>query len=186
MFDAVAMQPIAQGLLTIDAAGDPLITGDGFSSVSRVTATGDFLLEFDLGTGVEDVGSGSPSIVNGQPVSGGFADGHIGPNGIDPARTIVAMTMRGNSTAPLVPATPGETTISSLTFEFIAPSPGEGATQLRVFLRNTADAPTDPMGAGVPTTAGSGLEILIYSLSSVDNVNQQAFGPLYQSSFKFP
>ena len=32
MYDAVVMQPLAQGLITIDAAGDPIVTGDGFSS----------------------------------------------------------------------------------------------------------------------------------------------------------
>jgi len=186
MYDATVMQPIAQGLLTIDAAGDPVITGEGFASVSRVTGTGDFLIDFDMGTGTSDVGSGSPSVVDGQAVSGIFADGIIGPNGIDPARTIVVLTMRGNSTAPLVPATPGSTTIATLSFEFISPTPGEGATQLRVFLRNAADAATDPMGAGVANVNGSGLEILVWTLASADNVSQQAIGPLYQPSFSFP
>jgi hypothetical protein len=186
MSDAVAMQPIAQGLLTIDAAGDPIITGDGFSSVSRVTALGDFLLDLDLGTGVEDVGSGSPFIVNGQAVPGIFPDGRIGPNGIDPNRTVTSMTMRGNSTDPLDPATPGSTTVASMIFEFVAPSPGEGATQLRIFLRDSTDAATDPMGAGVPTVAGSGVEIMIWSLASVDNVTQQLVGPLFQGAMQFP
>jgi hypothetical protein len=186
MFDATVMQPLAQGLLTIDAAGDPIITGEGFSSVSRVTGTGDFLLDFDLGTGVEDVGSGSPFIVNGQAVPGIYPNGIIGPNGVDPARAQVAMTMRGNSTAPLVPATPGSTTISSMSFEFIAPTPGQGATQLRVFLRNNAAAATDPMGAGVTNVNGSGLEIFVWSLASVDNVTQQLTGPLFQPAMQFP
>ena len=154
--------------------------------MSRVTVAGDFLLDFDLGTGVSDVGSGSPNIVDGQAVAAQFPDGRIGPNGVDPARTFVSLTMRGNSTAPLVPATPGTTTVASLTFEFVAPTPGEGATQLRVLLRNSVDAAVDPMGAGVPTTAGSGVEILVWTLASADNVNQQAVGPLYQAAFKFP
>jgi hypothetical protein len=101
-------------------------------------------------------------------------------------RTQVEFTMRGNSTAPLVPATPGSTTISSMSFEFIVPTPGQGATQLHVFLRNTVDAATDPMGAGVPTTAGSGLEIFVWSLASVDNAAQQLTGPLFQPAMQFP
>ena len=58
-YAAAPLQPIAQALLTIDAAGNPQITGRGFSSVVRASAfPGDFLLTIDEGTGVADIGSG--------------------------------------------------------------------------------------------------------------------------------
>jgi len=180
MYDASTLVPIAEALLTIDAAGDPQIIGNGFSAVARGPGNGNFLLTFDTGTGVEDVGSGSPIVVDGQAVPGGFAQRQIGPNGLDPRLARAAITVRGGTTAP------GSTTLASQTAEFVVGAPGAGALTLQVVVRNAADAAIDPMGAGVPNAAGSGLEIMVWSFATPDDVTVQQIGPLFQSSMQFP
>lgn len=182
-YAAVPLQPIADALLTINAAGNPVITGRGFSSVARPAGSpiGDFVLTFDEGIGVSDIGSGNTSIVDGSPVPGfGYTDGRVGPNGIDPRFARVNVTMRGGTTAP------GTTTISSRIATFIT-TPGSGALQLEITLRNTANAVTDPMGAGVPNADGSGVEIMVWNGNAgPDNAAAQLVGPLFQGAMKFP
>jgi hypothetical protein len=179
-YAAVPVQPIAQALLTIDAAGDPQISGRGFSSVTRATGVGDFLLTFAQGIGVADIGSGSVSVVNGSAVPGfGFTDGRSGPNGLNPRFARVSTMMRAGTTAP------GATLIVSRMATFTS-VPGQGATQLRMTLRNVANALTDPMGAGAPNATGGGLEIMVWSTSIPDDNAQKLVGPLFQGAMQFP
>lgn len=175
-YAAATVQVIAEGLLTIDAAGNPQITGQGFAAVARASVNpGDFTLDLEEGTGVADVSSGT--IVN-RPGTGGFPDGRVGPNGVDTRLLRVEMTMRGGTTAP------GSTTIADLSVGFIAAA---GTTQLRIALGTALDAPTDPMGAGAPNAAGGGLEIIVfYGNATPDSFTQQAFGPAYQPALTFP
>ncbi len=168
-YAAVYAQPVAQALLTIDAAGNPQIAGRGFSDVTRDPATGGFLLTFDQGTGVADVGSGPD-----------FTVGIIGPNGLDPACARVAMTMRGGTTAP------GTTTINSLTATVVPGTPGMGGTQLSV-VTSIIDTPNDPMGHGVPNANGGGLEIMVWNGCGPENAAPAALvGPLFQGAMQFP
>jgi hypothetical protein len=168
-YAAVPVQPIADALLTINAAGNPVITGRGFSSVVRASVTGDFLLTFDDGIGVDDVGSGPD-----------FTVGIIGPNGIDPRFARVSVTMRGGTTAP------GVTTISERIVTFIV-MPGSGALQIQLTLRNAANAVTDPMGAGVPNADGGGVEIMVWNGNAGSDIAQaQLVGPLFQGAMQFP
>lgn len=179
-YAAVPIQPIAQALLTIDAAGDPQLTGHGFSVVSRVTGVGDFLLTFAQGMGVADIGSGSVPIINGSPVPGfGFTDGRNGPNGLNPRFARVSTMARAGTTAP------GTTTIVSRMATFTS-VPGSGATQLRLTLRDVANALVDPMGAGAPSATGGGLEIMVWSTSVPDDAAQKLVGPLFQGAMQFP
>ena len=174
-YAAAAIEIVAEGLLTIDVAGNPVITGRGFSSVVRVAPTGDFLFTFDEGVIAADVGSGS--IVNRPGF--GAPDGRVGPNGIDPRSVRVALTMRSGTTMP------GTTTIAD---KSVAISTGPGGTQLRVGLGNIADAPTDPMGAGAPNAAGGGLEIIVFygNAGMPFDFSQQLVGPAYQPAMTFP
>jgi hypothetical protein len=169
-YAAVPVQPIAHALLTINAAGNPVITGRGFSNVTRgVGPIGDFILTMDEGVGAADVGSGS-----------GFTIGVIGPNGIDPRFARVSITMRGGTGAP------GTTTISSRIASLMS-TPGEGAIQLGITLRNTVNALTDPMGSGVPDPAGSGAEIIVWNGNAgPDNAQAVLVGPLFQGAMQFP
>lgn len=169
-YAAVPVQPIAQALLTIDAAGNPQITGRGFSSVVRASgAAGDFLLTMDEGTGAADVGSGD-----------GFTIGVIGPNGLDPRFVRVVGTVRGGTTPP------GGTDISQRSVS-ITSVPGEGATQIRMTLTTNLDAAADPMGAGVPNAHGSGLEIMVWNGNAgPDNAQAVIVGPLFQGAMQFP
>lgn len=175
-YAAATVQVIAEGLLTIDAAGNPQITGQGFASVARASVNaGDFLLDLEEGTGVADINSGT--IVN-RPGTGGLPDGRIGPNGLDTRLLRVMMTMRGGTTAP------GSTTISDMSVGFIA---APGTTQIRIALGDPLDLPTDPMGAGAPNADGGGLEIIVfYGNAMPDSFTQQAFGPAYQPAMTFP
>jgi hypothetical protein len=176
-YAATPLQPVAQALLTIDAAGNPQLTGRGFSTVVRASVNpGDFLLTMDEGTGIADIGSGE---LIGQPGLG-FATGIIGPNGLDPRFARISLTMRGGTTAP------GITTIQDRTVT-ITSVPGEGATQIHVALRNTGNAPTDPMGFGVPNANGSGLEIMVWNGNAgPDNAQAQLVGPIFQGVIQFP
>jgi len=177
-YAAVPLQPIADALLTINAAGNPVITGRGFSSVARPVGSpiGDFILTLDSGTGVSDIGSGS---LVGEP-GFGFPDGFVGPNGLDPRFARVSVTMRGGTTAP------GTTTISTRIATFIT-TPGSGALQIQITLRNTANAVTDPMGAGVANADGSGVEIMVWNGNAgPDNATAQLVGPLFQGAMQFP
>jgi hypothetical protein len=174
------LQPVAQALLTIDTAGDPVIVGQGFASVERgATPAGDFILTLDSGTDVADVGSGT---LVGEP-GFGYSDGVVGPNGLDPRLSHVALTVRGGTGG----LTLGATILSNLTASFIT-APDTGALQIEI---TTAATPAlggqqDPMGAGVANTAGSGLEIFVWKLAIPDNVNFQASGPLYNPALVFP
>lgn len=174
------IQPIAQALLTIDAAGDPVIVGQGFASVERGAApAGDFLLTMDSGSGAADIGSGS---LVGEP-GFGYPDGRVGPNGLDPRFAHVVLTVRGGAGG----LTNGATILSNLSASFVN-APDTGALQISI---QTAAVPAlggqqDPMGAGVASIAGSGLEIMVWKLSTPDNVNFQASGPLFQPSRQFP
>ncbi|HYB24722.1 MAG TPA: hypothetical protein VED41_13050 [Solirubrobacteraceae bacterium] len=176
-YAAVPVQPIAQALLTIDAAGNPQLTGQGFSSVVRASVNpGDFLLTLDEGTSVADVGSGG---VVDQP-GFGYSTGIVGPNGLDPRFVRVSITIRGGTTAP------GLTDISDRTAS-ITSVPGEGVTQIRVALATALDVPTDPMGAGVPNAHGSGMEIMIWNGNAgPDNAQAVLVGPLFQGAMQFP
>jgi len=170
-YAAAPVQPIASALLTIDAAGNPQVTGRGFSAVTRSVpaSLGDFLLTMDEGIGAADIGSGPD-----------FTVGVIGPNGLDPACVRVGLTMRGGTTAP------GVTTISARSVT-ITSTPGEGATQIRVTLRNTGNALTDPMGPGAPNADGSGLEIMLWNgCPTPDDAQAQLVGPLFQGAMQFP
>lgn len=169
-YAAVPVQPIAQALLTIDAAGNPQVTGRGFSGVVRASGfAGDFLLTMDEGTGAADIGSGPD-----------FTVGVIGPNGLDPRFVRVAATIRGGTTAP------GITDISDRSVS-ITSVPGEGATQIRIAIATAADVPTDPMGAGVPNAHGSGLEIMVWNGNAgPDNAQAVIIGPLFQGAMQFP
>jgi hypothetical protein len=180
-YAAVPVQPIAFALLTINAAGNPVITGRGFSSAARASVTGDFLLTFDEGVGVADIGSGNVTTVNGQDVPGfGYPDGQIGPNGMDPNFGRVSVTMRAGTTAP------GTTTISSRIVTWVV-TPGSGALQLQITLRNTANAVTDPMGAGVANADGGGVEIMVWNGNAgPDAAAVQLVGPLFQVAMQFP
>jgi hypothetical protein len=174
------IQPIAQGLLTIDAAGDPVIVGQGFASVERgVAPTGDFLVTLDFGRGVADIGSGNVATEPGF----GYPDGAVGPNGLDPRLASVSLTMRGGTGGILL----GATTISNLSASFVN-APGTGALQISI---QTAAVPAlggqqDPSGAGAADIAGSGLEILVWKLATPDNVTMQVSGPLFQPAMMFP
>jgi hypothetical protein len=176
-YAAAPLQPIAQALLTIDAAGNPQITGRGFSSVVRASAfPGDFLLTIDEGTGVADIGSGG--LVN-EP-GFGYATGFVGPNGLDPRFVRASLTMRGGTTAP------GVTTLSDLSVSFVS-VPGQGVTQIRVSIATALDLPLDPMGFGVPNTDGSGLEIMLWNGNAgPDNAQAALVGPLFQGAMQFP
>jgi hypothetical protein len=169
-YAAVPVQPIAHGLLTINAGGAPVITGRGFASAARTAnPAGDFILAFDQGVGVADIGSGP-----------GFTVGVIGPNGLDPRFIRTSITMRGGTTAP------GLTTISSRIVTFIV-TPGQGVVAVQITLRNTANVLTDPMGAGVANANGSGVEIIIWNGNAgPDNAAASLVGPLFQNAFKFP
>lgn len=177
------IQPIAQALLTIDAAGDPVIVGQGFASVERGTSlTGDFLLTLDSGIGVADIGSGNVTNEAGF----GYPDGSVGPNGLDLRLAHVTLTMRGGTGgAPGLP--PGSTAISNLSASFVT-APGTGALQISI---QTSAAPAlggiqDPSGAGAPNGFGSGLEIMVWKLATPDNVSIQASGPIFQPAMMFP
>src|SRR5271163_1321556 len=166
-YAAVFAQPVAQALLLIDAAGDPFLAGNGFSSVVRDPATGGFILTLQEGTGVADVGSGE-----------GLTVGIIGPNGLDPACARVAMTMRGGTTPP------GVTTINNLSATFIT-TPGSGGTQMRV-ITAIIDAPMDPMGPGGPNANGGGLEIVVWNGCGAESAAPAALvGPLFQGAMQF-
>jgi hypothetical protein len=169
-YAAVPVQPIAQALLTIDAAGNPQLTGRGFSGVVRASAfAGDFLLTLDEGTGAADVGSGE-----------GFTMGIIGPNGLDPRFVRAAITIRGGTTAP------GITDISDRSIS-ITSVPGEGATQIRVAIATATDVSVDPMGFGVPNAHGSGMEIMVWNGNAgPDNAVAVIIGPLFQGAMQFP
>ena len=175
-YAAASLQVIAEGLLTIDAAGDPQITGQGFASVTRASINpGDFRIDLEEGVGVADVSSGS--IVN-VPGTNGYPDGRVGPNGLDTRLLRVAMTMRGGTTAP------GTTTIADMSVGFVAAA---GTTQIRIALGNAFEVPTDPMGFGAPNAAGGGLEIIVfYGNATPDSFTQQLFGPNYQPAMMFP
>lgn len=180
MYDAVDVIPIAQALLTIDTNGDPQVAGAGFATVSRGPGFGNFMLTLDMGTAVGDFGSGSPAIINGQAVQGGYSHREVGPNGLDPRFARAMVTVRGGTTAP------GTTTLTSQSTEFVAGPPGSGSLVLQIVTRDVTDAAIDPMGAGVPNAAGSGIEIMVWSFATPDNVTIQQFGPLFQSSMQFP
>jgi len=169
-YASVPVQPIAQGLLTIDAAGNPQITGRGFSSVVRGSGlVGDFVLTMDEGTGAADVGSGD-----------GFTIGVIGPNGLDPRFVRIGLTVRGGTVPP------GNTDITDRSAA-ITSVPGEGATQLRVALAVDPATPADPMGFGVPNAHGSGLEIMVWNGNAgPDNAQATIVGPLFQGAMQFP
>ena len=169
-YAAVPVQPIAQALLTIDAAGNPQITGRGFSSVVRASGfAGDFLLTMDEGTGAADIGSGPD-----------FTVGIIGPNGLDPRFVRVSVTIRGGTIMP------GTTDISDRSV-VITSVPGEGATQIRIAMASALDAPLDPMGAGVPNAHGSGAEIMVWNGNAgPDNAQAVIVGPLFQGAMQFP
>ena len=108
----------------------------------------------------------------------GYTDGRVGPNGIDPSKTRVALTVRSGTTAP------GSTNISDPS---VALSTGPQGTQLRITTVNVAGALVDPMGAGVPNVAGSGLEIVVfYGNATPDSFSQQLVGPGYQPVMTFP
>jgi hypothetical protein len=174
------MQPVAQGLLTIDAAGDPVIVGQGFALVERGTApAGDFLITLDSGIGVADIGSGN---VANEP-GFGYPDGTVGPNGLDPRLAHVSLTVRGGTGG----LTLGATQLSNLSASFVT-APDTGALQISI---QTSSVPAlggqqDPSGPGAPNINGSGLEIMVWKLATPDNVTQQAFGPLYQNAMQFP
>src|SRR5271157_5485419 len=169
-YAATPIQLLAHGLITIDAAGDPAITGRGFGTIERgVSAQGDFIVTFDEGSIAMDVSSGP--IVN-QPGGNGLPDGRVGPNGLDPRKARIAMTMRGGTTAP------GLTTLSPRSAEVTAIA---GVTTIEVVVVNDADTPTDPMGAGAPNADGGGIEIIVwYGGAAPDDVTQQVVGPLFQ------
>ncbi len=167
-YAAVFSQPIASGLLTIDAAGNPQITGRGFSNVVRDPPTGGFILSLDQGTGAADVGSGE-----------GYTIGIIGPNGLDPMCARVAMTMRGGSTPP------GVTTINNLSATFLS-VPGMGSTQIRV-ITAIIDTASDPMGHGVPSPNGGGVEITVWNGCGPNDAQPATLvGPLFQGAMMFP
>jgi hypothetical protein len=176
-YAAVPVQPIAQALLTIDAAGNPQITGKGFSDVVRASGNpGDFLLTLDEGTAVADIGSGG--IVD-QP-GFGYSTGIVGPNGIDPRFLRVAITIRGGTTAP------GLTDLFDLSV-LITSVPGQGVTQIHVAIATALDVPTDPMGLGVPNAHGSGMEIMVWNGNATpDNAQAELVGPLFQGVMQFP
>jgi len=169
-YAAVPVQMVAQGLITIDAAGNPVVTGRGFSDIARgAPPAGNFILTFDQGTGVMDVGSGP-----------GEASGIIGPLALDPRFARIAMQMRSGTTAP------GTTTLSPRSATFIT-TPGEGAAQIQVVVVDPTDTPTDPMGAGAPNANGGGLEIVVwYGNAGPDDAQQQFVGPLFQGAMQFP
>jgi hypothetical protein len=177
-YAATPLQVIAHGLIAIDAAGDPIVTGRGFSSIERSTGgPGDFTLTFDEGTIASDISSGQ--LIN-QPGGNGLPDGRIGPYAIDPDFARVAMMMRGGTTAP------GSTTLTPRSVAFVS-TPGAGATQIRVVVVDDTDTATDPMGPGAPNASGGGMEIIVwYGGAAPDDVTQQAVGPLYQPAMAFP
>jgi hypothetical protein len=181
-YSAATIQPIAQGLLTIDAAGDPVIVGQGFASVERgVNPAGDFLVTLDSGTVAADINSGAVAGIAGG--GNGIPDGNVGPNGLDPRLAHVTLTMRGGVGGIVQ----GATTISNLSASFVN-APGTGALQISI---QTAATPAlggqvDPSGAGAPNVAGSGLEIMVWKLATPDNVTQQSFGPMYTPVIQFP
>jgi hypothetical protein len=177
-YAATPLQAIAQALIAIDAAGDPIVSGRGFSSIERgASPEGDFILTFDAGVLAADISSGQ--LVN-QPGGNGNSVGTVGPYALDPDFARVAMTMRGGSTAP------GTSTLTPRSTSFIT-TPGQGATQIRVIVVNDADAPTDPMGAGVVNANGGGLELVVwYGGAAPDDVTQQIVGPLFQAALAFP
>lgn len=178
------IQPIAQGLLTIDAAGDPVIVGQGFASVERgVNPAGDFLVNLDSGTIAADINSGPVAGIAG---GGGLPDGFVGPNGLDPRLAHVTLTMRGGTGAAPGLA-PGSTVISNLSASFVV-TPGAGALQIAI---QTSAVPAlggllDPTGAGVANGVGSGLEIMVWKLATPDNVTSVQVGPLFQPAMAFP
>lgn len=174
-YAAAPIQPIAEALLIIDAAGNPQLVGHGFSSVVRVLpGPGRFRITFDEGVVPEDVGSGG--LVN-EP-GFGYTDGRVGPNGVDPNKLRVALTMRSGTTAP------GSTTLADLNASVSVTPQG---IQIDVAIANFLDAPTDPMGAGAPNANGGGLEIIaFYGNATADNFSQQLVGPNYQPVLQFP
>ena len=176
-YAATPLQVLAQGFITIDAAGDPVVTGRGFGTIERgVSPLGDFILTFDEGSIAMDISSGP--IVN-QPGGNGLPDGRVGPNGLDPTKARIAMTMRGGTTAP------GLTTLSPRSVQIT--TTGSGATTIEVVVVNDVDAPTDPMGHGAPNADGGGIEIIIwYGGAAPDDVTQQVVGPLFQPAMVFP
>ena len=174
-YAAAPVQLLADALLVLDAAGVPQIVGRGFSSVARVGGgAGRFILTFDEGVVPEDVGSG---MLVGRP-GFGYTDGRVGPNGIDPSKVRVALTMRSGTTAP------GSTLIADLNAQVAATPQG---TQLEIALADSLDAPLDPTGFGAPNAAGGGLEIVVfYGNATPDSFSQQLVGPAFQPAMKFP
>lgn len=176
-YAATPLQIIAHALVAIDAAGDPIVMGRGFSTIERSGPEGDFTLTFDAGIIAADISSGP--IIN-QPGGNGLPSGRLGPNAIDPRFARAAMMMRGGTTAP------GSTTVVPRSISYIV-TPGAGATQIRVVIVNDMDALTDPMGSGVPNANGGGFEIMVwYGGAAPDDVTQQVVGPLFQPAMAFP
>lgn len=139
-YAAAPIQPIVQGLLTVDPVSHvPTFRGKGVSAVTRVAAGPDILYTLHLDEGLPGNAGElqpGPTIVGPQP----------------DARTLI--NIRGSLTNAIV----GGTSIVATGVTYAQPSPADGGlgAVLLVFT-NAVPAAVDPTGA-----VASGVEIIIW------------------------
>jgi hypothetical protein len=152
-YAAAPIQPIVQGLLTVDPVSlAPTFTGRGVRSVTRTTAAGppaQILYTLFLDPGLPgNAGELQPSL----PISVAFPVGF--PTQPD-ARSLV--TVRGSATN----AIPGSTSIANVGVFYSVPSAGPGTdggdTAILLVFTNAVPAAVDPTGA-----VASGVEIIVW------------------------
>jgi hypothetical protein len=149
-YAAAPIQPILQGLVSIDQNGNPQFFGKGASAVARVTgqAAGVFQLTLDQGL------PGNAGAIEPLPTNSPFTPPF--PDDPDPRTTI---TIRGTGTVP-------GTTISEVVVSYgpgtPAPAPGVGDNTIFVSFATSAGVFTDPpAGFEIITWLGIGSSQLL-------------------------
>jgi hypothetical protein len=138
-YAAAPIQPIVQGLLTVDPVLlTPTFTGRGVSRVTRTTAVGQILYTLFLDAGLP---GNAGELQAGPPIVGPEPD----------ARTLV--TVRGSPTN----AIPGSTSIVSVGVFYGGLSPDGGDTTILLVFTNAVPAAVDPTGA-----VASGVEVIVW------------------------
>lgn len=140
-YAAAPIQPIVQGLLTVDPVSHvPTFHGKGVSAVTRTAVGADILYTLTLDEGLP----------------GNAGELQPGPTVLGPqpdARTLI--NIRGSLTNAIV----GGTSIVATGVTYIAPStsPDGGVTEVLLVFTNAVPAAVDPTG-----TVASGVEIIIW------------------------
>ena len=116
-------QPIVQGVVTIDALGNPVFTGEGISEITRVGAIplGAFLLTLD----------------EGLPGNAGAVPPGLSPINDPNVRTM--LTMRGAGVPP------ASNIVASAVLYLLSPAPGVGADQILITTQTFPLALADPV-----------------------------------------